>query len=80
MTSSMELGRETDMMICLDSSKTFDIVYHDILICKVKNYRLDESSVKRIHISLDHQIQWLVMMTRCPVRVSYGAGLSNGLF
>lgn len=32
-------------VICLDFRKAFDIVSHDILISKIKEYRLDESTV-----------------------------------
>ncbi|CAM4602329.1 unnamed protein product [Caretta caretta] len=59
-TGSVDEGKAVDMLY-LDFSKAFDTVSHSILASKLKNYGLDEWTIRWIESWLDRRDQWVVI-------------------
>ncbi|CAM4709685.1 unnamed protein product [Lepidochelys kempii] len=59
-TGSVDEGKAVDMLY-LDFSKAFDTVSHSILASKLKNYGLDEWTIRWIESWLDRRAQWVVI-------------------
>ncbi|CAM5076503.1 unnamed protein product [Natator depressus] len=59
-TGSVDEGKAVDVLF-LDFSKAFDTVSHSILASKLKNYGLDEWTIKWIESWLDCRAQWVVI-------------------
>ncbi|CAM5151921.1 unnamed protein product [Natator depressus] len=59
-TGSVDEGKAVDVLF-LDFSKAFDMVSHSILANKLKNYGLDEWTIRWIESWLDRQAQWVMI-------------------
>ena len=62
----------------LDFSKAFDLVSHDILIEKLKNYNFDELSIKWFHSYLYNRTQCVKIGTTSSDVLSVTAGVPQG--
>jgi len=60
LTGWVDKGRAVDVL-CLDFSKAFDTVFHNILLGKLRKYGLDEWSVKWIENWLNGRTQRVVV-------------------
>ena len=59
-TSQMD-NNETPINICLDLSKAFDTIDHNILLDKLKYYRFDDTAIKLFRSYLTNRYQYVQM-------------------
>ena len=64
--------------VFIDLSKAFDIVDHDILICKLKNYGVRGNNLKWFESHLNHQKQFISFNNKNTAFADIKCGVPQG--